>query len=128
MRDGGRRSESVGLVTPLYTEEYVPRSQAGLRTFNFAAGLACILVHDAHSCLLLAAKAPVSLQQASCLPESGFCPIFTLIELMLLSAPRTRGIAVFGSGPDFSRRGKETRTANKAISFNSKSHHAPWFL
>lgn len=40
---------------------------------------------------------------------------------MLPRAPRTHGIAVFGSGPDYNRREKEKRTANKAISFNCKS-------
>lgn len=67
-------------------------------------------------------------QRASCLPESGLCPIFSLIELMLPSAPRTHGIAVFGSGPDYNRREKEKRTANKAISFNCESHWASCFL
>lgn len=63
-----------------------------------------------------------------CLPKSGLCPIFSLIELMLLSAPKTHGIALFGSGPDFNRRGKEKRTANKAISFNCKSHRTSCFF
>lgn len=52
-------------------------------------------------------------QQASCLPKSGLCPIFSLIELMLLSAPRTHGIAPFGSGLDFNRRGRRKENCQR---------------
>lgn len=52
-------------------------------------------------------------QQASRRLDSALGSIFSLIELMLLGAPRTHGIARFGSGSAHTRRGREERPAKK---------------
>lgn len=108
----------AGLVTPSHTAKCAPD---WTRDRQVCSGLCLILGRDDHSCLPLAAKA----QPASGPAESRLCSIFSLLELMFLRAPRTHGIALFGSGPDFSRRDKEKRTADKAISFHSKAHCPP---
>lgn len=113
----------AGLVAPLYAGECAPvRLVSGLSSLQLAL-LVLWFTMPTPAYPLLPRPQP-----ASCLPESGLCPIFCLIELMLLRAPRTHGIALFGSGPDFNRREKEKKTANKAVSFNCKSHCVSCFL
>lgn len=111
------KSESCRPFDPLHVGKCAPVSlDSGSSRLQLAL-LVLWLTVPIPACPLL----PRS-QRASCLPESGLCPIFSLIELMLPSAPRTHGIAVFGSGPDFNSREKEKRAANTAISFDRKSH------
>lgn len=111
------KNESCGPFDPLHVGKCAPVKLDSASSRLQLALLVLWLMMPTPACPLL----PRS-QRASCLPESGLCPIFSLIELMLPSAPGTHGLAVFGSGPDFNRRENEKRTANMTISLNRKSH------
>jgi hypothetical protein len=94
--NAGQVGEWILQVLWSFNEQWLAPRPSGLQL----AWLVLWLLLPVCACLLLPRP-----QQASRLLDFVVCSIFSLIELMLLGAPRTHGIALFGAGSAFNRRG-----------------------